>query len=180
MTTSTDSTNLLIKKDEYAAFDALSLKDFINARLTQSGIWSVQLKLPINSGTNFTEAGIIRTNFPTYFSFDKSFYSQIFVETPPETTQLRADFRGITLTSLGQNIYVDAKSGVVTYRYRIENIQTSVITVYDRNLRYFNLVNAGVVPEFDKEYSIRVSIDKGSGFGSYGPSYSVFTPSDVD
>lgn len=148
--------------------------------LTQSGIWSVQVKLPINTGTNFTEAGIIRTNFPTYFSFDKSFYSQIFVETPPETTQLRADFRGITLTSLGQNIYVDAKSGVVTYRYQIQNIQTSTVTIYDRNLNYFNLITASASPEYDKEYSIRVAMDKGSGFGSYGASYSVFTPSEPE
>jgi hypothetical protein len=148
--------------------------------LTASGIWSVQVRLPINSGTNFTEAGIIRTNFPTYFSFDKSFYSQIFVETPPETTQLRSDFRGITLNSLGQNIYVDSKSGVVTYRYRIEEIQTSTITFYDRNLNYFNLITAGVSPEYNKEYSIRVAFDKGSGFGIYGASYSVFTPDDTE
>jgi hypothetical protein len=148
----------------------------VTQSLTASGIWSLKVKLPINTGANFTESGIVRTNFPTYFSFNKDFYSQIFIETPPETTQLRGDFRGITLNVLGQNIYADSKSGVVTYRYRIEDIQTSDVTFYDRSLNYFNLVNASVSPDYEKEYSIRVSFDKGSGFSSYGASYSVFTP----
>ncbi len=150
----------------------------VTQSLTASGIWSLKVRLPINSGANFTESGIVRTNFPTYFSFNKDFYSQIFIETLPETTQLRADYRGITLNVLGQNIYADSKSGVVTYRYRIEEIQTSTVTFYDRNLNYFNLINAGVSPDYEREYSIRVSFDKGSGFGSYGASYSVFTPED--
>ena len=85
------------------------------------------------------------------------------------------------MRSLHKNyIYVDSKTGVITYRYRIENVQTSTVTIYDRNLRYFNLSLAGASPEYDKEYSIRVSIDKGSGFGSYGAPYSVFTPSEPE
>jgi hypothetical protein len=148
----------------------------VTQSLTASGIWSLKVKLPINSGANFTESGIVRTNFPTYFSFNKDFYSQIFIETLPETTQLRADYRGITLNTLGQNIYADSKSGVVTYRYRIEEIETSTVTFYDRNLNYFNLINASVSPDYEREYSIRVAFNKGSGFGSYGASYSVFTP----
>jgi hypothetical protein len=151
----------------------------VTQSLTASGIWSLKVRLPINSGVNFTESGIVRTNFPTYFSFNKEFYSKIFIETPPETTQLRSDFRGITLNSLGQNIYVDSKSGVVTYRYRIEEIQTSTVTFYDRNLNYFNLINASVSPDYEKEYSIRVAFNKGSGFSNYGASYSVFTPETI-
>jgi hypothetical protein len=42
MTTSSDSTDLLIKKNEYVAFDALSLKDFIRNRLTESGLFTDQ------------------------------------------------------------------------------------------------------------------------------------------
>jgi len=153
-----------------------SVNSGVTQSLTASGIWSLKVKLPINTGANLTESGIVRTSFPTYFSFNKEFYSQIFVENPPETTQLRADFRGITLNTLDQNIYADSKSGVITYRYRIEDIQTSTITFYDRNLNYFNLINAGVSPDYDREYSIRVTFDKGSGFSNYGASYSVFTP----
>lgn len=155
-----------------------SINSGVTYSLTSSGIWSLKVKLPINTGANFTEAGIVKSNFTTYFSFDKSFFGQIYVETPPVITQLRADYRGITLDVLGQNIYADPKTGVVTYRYRIENIQTSTVTLYDRSLNYFNLINAGASPDYETEYSIRVSIDKGSGFGSYGASYSVFTSQD--
>lgn len=42
MTTSSDSTDLLIKKNEYVAFDALSLKEFIRNRLTESGLFTDQ------------------------------------------------------------------------------------------------------------------------------------------
>jgi hypothetical protein len=65
MTTSTDSTNLLIKKDEYAAFDALSLKDFINARLTQSGIFTDQ---------NYEGSNITAVNNIIAYSFHTLLY----------------------------------------------------------------------------------------------------------
>lgn len=42
MATSTDSLNLDIKKNEYVAFDALSLRDFIRQRLTDSGLFTDQ------------------------------------------------------------------------------------------------------------------------------------------
>lgn len=65
MTTSTDSTNLAIKKDEYAAFDALSLKDFINARLTQSGIFTDQ---------NYEGSNITAVNNIIAYSFHTLLY----------------------------------------------------------------------------------------------------------
>jgi len=36
----TDSLNLDIKKNEYVAFDAVSLRDFIRQRLTDSGLFT--------------------------------------------------------------------------------------------------------------------------------------------
>ena len=38
----TDSLNLDIKKNEYVAFDAVSLRDFIRQRLTDSGLFTDQ------------------------------------------------------------------------------------------------------------------------------------------
>jgi hypothetical protein len=60
MNTSTDSTNLNVKKDEYAAFDALSLRDFIKARLTESGMFTDQ---------NFEGSNITAINNIIAYSF---------------------------------------------------------------------------------------------------------------
>lgn len=65
MITSTDSTNLNIKKDEYASFDALSLKDFINTRLTESGIFTDQ---------NFEGSNITAINNIIAYSFHTLLY----------------------------------------------------------------------------------------------------------
>jgi len=65
MTTSTDSENLNIKKDEYAAFDALALRDFINARLNQSGLFTDQ---------NFEGSNITAINNIIAYSFHTLLY----------------------------------------------------------------------------------------------------------
>jgi hypothetical protein len=42
MTTATDNTDLNITTNEYVAFDALALRNFITNRLNQSGIFTDQ------------------------------------------------------------------------------------------------------------------------------------------
>jgi hypothetical protein len=92
------------------------------------------------------------------------------------TTQLRSEFCGQQISSLGTNIYVDAILGTIMYRYRIKNITTGVTTIYDRDQRWFNLINAGASPQLAEEYLIDVAVDRGNGFGAYGVACSLFTP----
>lgn len=79
--TTLDSTNLNIKKDEYAAFDALSLRDFINARLTDSGIFTDQ---------NFEGSNITAVNNIIAYSFHTLLYylNQTSTETMFSESQL--------------------------------------------------------------------------------------------
>lgn len=63
--TSSDSVNLNIKKDEYAAFDALALRNFINARLTDTGIFTDQ---------NFEGSNITAVNNIIAYSFHTLLY----------------------------------------------------------------------------------------------------------
>jgi len=91
-------------------------------------------------------------------------------------TQLRSEFCGQQIAVLGTNIYADGIVGAIMYRYRIKNITTGVTTIYDRNQRWFNLITAGASPQIAQEYLIDVAIDRGGGFGAYGPACSIFTP----
>ena len=60
MISTTDSTNLSIKKNEYVSFDALSLRDFIRQRLTESGAFTDQ---------NFEGSNITAINNIIAYSF---------------------------------------------------------------------------------------------------------------
>lgn len=65
MATITDSKDLNIRKDEYAAFDALSLKSFITARLNDTGIFTDQ---------NFEGSNITAINNIIAYSFHTLLY----------------------------------------------------------------------------------------------------------
>jgi hypothetical protein len=91
-------------------------------------------------------------------------------------TQLRSEFCGNQISALGTNIYADGIVGAVMYRYRIINITTGITTIYNRSQRWFNLITAGASPQIAQEYLIDVAVDRGNGFGAYGPACSLFTP----
>ena len=91
-------------------------------------------------------------------------------------TQLRSEFCGNQISALGTNIYVNGILGAVMYRYRIKNITTGITTIYNRSQRWFNLITAGASPQVAQEYLIDVAVDRGNGFGVYGPACSLFTP----
>jgi hypothetical protein len=65
MTTSTDNTDLNIATNEYVAFDALSLRNFITTRLNQSGIFTDQ---------NFEGSNITAINNIVAYSFHTLMY----------------------------------------------------------------------------------------------------------
>jgi hypothetical protein len=83
-------------------------------------------------------------------------------------TQLRVDFCGAVIPTLGTNIFADEVVGAVTYRFRSVNQNTGVITVFDSPTRWFNLVNAGANPQLGQSFSITVAVNIGQGFGAYG------------
>ena len=96
--------------------------------------------------------------------------------TATPVTQLRSEFCGNQISTLGVNIYVNGILGAVMYRYRIKNITTGITTIYNRSQRWFNLITAGASPQVAQEYLIDVAVDRGNGFGVYGPACSLFTP----
>lgn len=91
-------------------------------------------------------------------------------------TKIRNDFCGVYLPALGTNIFADNVIGAVGYRFRITNVLTGVTTIYDRNVRFFNLILAGVSPQIAQQYQIDVAVNIGNGFGNYGVACFVFTP----
>lgn len=93
-----------------------------------------------------------------------------------QTTQLLPQFCGATIGALGSNIYTDAVSGAVLYRYRIINQATEDTTIYDRDKRFFNLIFAGANPDYVEIFEIDVAVDVGGGFGPFGDMCLVFTP----
>lgn len=93
-----------------------------------------------------------------------------------QVTQLRNDFCGATLTNLGDNIYANKITGAQAYRFRMVNLNTSVVTIFETPNRWFNLVNAGANPLNNQTFQVDVAVNMGSGFGAYGPICTVNTP----
>jgi hypothetical protein len=151
----------------------------INIPNNVRGIYSLETQ----SQDKITDCGSIKTvGFDTYFSTDKDFLYKIFFEDPSNykipTTQIREDFRGLTLATNGTNIFINGIPNTIMYRYRITRTDTGKVTIYDRNTNRFNLIIAGASPVSKKQYLIEVATmrDINEGFGNYGTSYSIFTP----
>ena len=97
-----------------------------------------------------------------------------------QTTQLRNDFCGATISTLGTNIFANKVTGAQGYRFRIVNQANAATFIYETSNRFFNLVTAGASPLNNQTYEIEVAVNMGSGFGAYGASCLVNTPSVIN
>ena len=119
----------------------------------------------------------VLTPFKSIFLFLTLF---LWVNIHAQTTQIRAEFCGATLGALGTNIFADGLPGAQIFRFRIINQNTGVTTIFDRDQRFFNLINAGANPLNNQTFLIDVAVNDGNGFGSYGSACLVHTPVSID
>jgi hypothetical protein len=93
-----------------------------------------------------------------------------------QTTQLRPNSCGTTLAAVGSNMTASAVSGAIMYRYRMNNLNTGVLTIFDSPSNKFNFVNAGANPLVNQTFQVDVAVNLGSGFGPFGALCNVNTP----
>lgn len=136
--------------------------NLVNAGVTPLNNQTYQVDIALNMGSGFGSFGTVCSiNTPNITN---------------ATTQIRADFCGITLTSLNTNIFADNVPGATMYRFRLVNQTTSIVTIFDSPNRWFNLVGAGALPQNNQVFDVQVSVDLGLGFGAFGSACNIFTP----
>ncbi|MDP2387357.1 MAG: T9SS type A sorting domain-containing protein [Bacteroidota bacterium] len=95
---------------------------------------------------------------------------------PP--TQLRSDFCGITVSSLGTELYLDPVVNVSNYEYEFTDVLTADVFTKLRGNASSNFY-LYTVPEitYGKIYNVRIRAYSNGVWGPYGPACSVTTPS---
>ncbi len=98
------------------------------------------------------------------------------VKTLPNT-QLKSISRGVTLASLSSIVYADAVAGANGYRFRITDLNTSAVEIYDATTSYFTFIKLLTNKKFNTTYSVEVAPIYGLVVQNYGSAYNVTTPS---
>lgn len=96
-----------------------------------------------------------------------------------QTTQLKPSSCGTTLAAVGSNMTANSVVGAIMYRYRMNNLNTGVVTIFDSPSNKFNFVNAGAQPQVNQTFQVDIAVNLGSGFGSFGALCNVNTPVNI-
>jgi hypothetical protein len=162
MTTSSDSTDLLIKKNEYVAFDALSLKEFIRNRLTESGLFTDQ---------NFEGSNLNAINNIVAYSFHTLMYylNQTSTESMFSEAQLYENMNRIV--KLINYSPVGAQTSTLSFTVSsTNNLATGTYTIP----RYSFIRAGGVQYSFNTDITFTVSTSAGQLLETVGDQYLLY------
>jgi hypothetical protein len=85
-----------------------------------------------------------------------------------QTAQLRSADCGRSNVGQTQVLYANP-TGAVGYRFEFKNIELNQTQVIDKSVRSITLSEFTNIARYNCNYEVRVALNTGSGFGSYGP-----------
>ncbi|MDG1842412.1 MAG: T9SS type A sorting domain-containing protein [Crocinitomicaceae bacterium] len=144
--------------------NAFSLSDFPPSFIDYSITYEVKVAVKVGAGAY------------------SSFGSMCTITTPaPPTTQIQTSQCNSTLSTINTPIYADNVSGAVGFRYQLTKLPGGTISTLDvtsGTLNAFTMDDfAATFTDYSTTYEVRVSVDYGSGFGSFGSMCQITTPS---
>ncbi|MBM3428271.1 MAG: hypothetical protein FJX95_05765, partial [Bacteroidetes bacterium] len=136
---------------------------------------------------NLSELGVGNYNFGTTYTVSvaagsngnfSNYGATCTVTSPPAvTTKLIASSCGVTLTSISSYIYATTVSGATQYRFLVYRAGQDTLPVLTKSGRFFRFTEfASGTYFYGSTYTVKVAVNVGFGFGSYGDVCAVTTP----
>ncbi len=136
---------------------------------------------------NLSELGAGNYNFGTTYTISvaagtngnfSAYGASCNVSTPSAvTTKLLASSCGVTLTSISSYLYATTVSGATQYRFLVYRAGQDTLPVLTKTGRFFRFTEfvAGTY-FYGTTYTVKVAVNVGSGFGTYGDACTVTLP----
>lgn len=136
---------------------------------------------------NLSELGVGNYNYSTTYSISvaagsngnfSSYGAACNVTSPSSvTTKLITSSCGVTLSSISTYLYATTVSGATQYRFLVYRAGQDTLPVLTKSVRYFRFTEFASGSYFyGSTYTIKVAVNVGSGFGSYGDACTVTLP----